>query len=297
MRVQCTACQSILNSTRPVPVGSRARCPRCGATFRVTAEVPAEAVKPPVKQAEPKGTSEAVATDPVPVAELVEEEAVPDAELDEEEAIPALVHAEKKRGSSVGLWVCVAAILFAFLFGGGAVLYYMVSKGRVALALAGGDALTGWEPDSVLVGYLDDEIKLTPLDNLHIRVSQKAPTQSRADNTGRWWRITQLGSGVDGEGTNLNVYILDKPAHFENNPIFLRIYLHNLLPKASNEQFGKINGMDFTRVRTEEEHNYKGFGYYGVVYDHIVVFTSSEPENHWPRLKLAESAVLTLRKD
>jgi len=296
MRVQCTACQSILNSARPVPVGSRARCPRCGATFVVTAEVPAQAVQPPAKQAQAQATAPAAAPDAIPVAEMIEDEPVAAAELDDDEAIRVADHAERKRGLSVGLWICVASILFALLFGGAATLYYVVSKGRVALALAGGTAITGWEPDPVLVGFLDDELKLTPLENLHIHISKKAPIRSHVENWGRVWSITQLGSGLDGEGTNLNVEILDKPAALEGNPFMLQAFLHNFLPKASNPQSGTINGMAFTRVRTELEFH-KGFAYFGVVDNHVIVLSSYETEKNLPRLKLAESAVLTLRKD
>jgi hypothetical protein len=296
MRIQCTACQSILNSTGTVPIGSSVRCPRCGQTFRVTAEAPAETVRPPVKQAEPKPASAGAAPDAIPVAELIEEEAVPAAELDEDEAEPAASRVvKKKRGSSAGLWIAVAGILFALVFGGAAVVYYGFSKGRVALALAGGDALTGWEPDPVLVGYLDQEIKLTPLDNLHIKVSKKAPIQAREQRGGRLWRITQLGSDLDGEGTNLNVFIQEKPAGLENNPFAMLGSLQ--LPQSSNLQSGTINGMPFTRVRIDGQYNAKGFAYFGVVDKYIVVLSSLESEKTLPRLKLAESAVLTLHKD
>jgi hypothetical protein len=305
MRVQCTDCQSILNSSRPVPLGSRVRCPRCGATFRVTADVPAEVAQPPVKEAlrapvkpaGPKDTTRAVGADPIPVAELVEEEPVEAAELDEEEAIPAAVHVKKKtkRGSSVGLWISVAAVLFAVVLGGGAILYYVVSKGRIALALAGGSEIAGWEPDPVLVQFLDDEMKLTPADNLHIRISKKAPIQSNAEHAVRWWRITQLGSGLDGEGTNLNVQVLDKPPGFDSNPLMQQAFLH--MPQSSHSQSGTINGMPFTRFRIDGENNSKGFMYFGVVDNHLILLSSLESEKTLSRLRLAESAVLTLRKD
>src|SRR5262249_53176395 len=150
--------------------------------------------------------------------------------------------------------------------------YYAVSKGRIALALAGGKAIEGWEPDPVLVQFLDSEIKLTPLDSLHVHISKRAPILSSAGNWGRSWYITQLGSELDGDGTNLNVLILDKPPGFESDPRLLQAYLRNQLPKASNPQSGTIHGMSFTRVRTEqEERNYKGFAYFGVVDDHIVI--------------------------
>jgi hypothetical protein len=277
-------------------VGSRVRCPRCGQTFQVTAEAPAEPVKPAVKQAQPAATSPAAAADAIPMAEMIEDDPVPAAELDEDEAMPAAVRVEKKkkRGSSVGLWIAVAGILFALLFGGAAVLYYGFSKVRVALALAGGNAIAGWEPDPVLVEYLDQDIKLTPLD-LHIKVSKKAPVQARDENGRRVWRITQLGSDLDGEGTNLNVSIEEKPQGPGNNPLITQGLFQLQLPNSPISQSGTINGIPFTRVRIQGP--YKGFIYYGMVDKYVVTFSSRESDQTSARLKLAESAVLTLHKE
>jgi hypothetical protein len=292
-----------LNSSRPIPVGARVRCPHCHETFRVTAEVPApapaEALVPAARQEGQSPPAAHVAHDDIPVAEMVDDEpqVAAVAELDDEETTPLAKPQKKHRPRSIGIWLCVALILVAIMFGTAAALYYGVSKARVALALASGSAIAGWEPDPVLVQFLDEEVTVRPLDRLHIRVSKKAPMQSHVQDRAADTRITQLGSAMDGEGTTLVIDVREKPPGLELDPRVMQLYLRNWLPNGSNPETGSINGLSFTRMRIDGPNGAKGFTYFGVVDDHIVVLSSLESPEHLPRLRLAESAVLTLRKD
>src|SRR5438034_5487153 len=53
-RISCPECDAVLKPAKPVPVGKKVKCPRCGSTFTVTEEVPADGAAPRKAEARPK---------------------------------------------------------------------------------------------------------------------------------------------------------------------------------------------------------------------------------------------------
>jgi hypothetical protein len=53
-RISCPECDAVLKPAKPLPVGKKVKCPRCGSNFTVTGEAPADGAAPRKAEARPK---------------------------------------------------------------------------------------------------------------------------------------------------------------------------------------------------------------------------------------------------
>src|SRR5262249_11255296 len=53
-RIRCPECDTVLKPAKPLPVGKKVKCPKCGTNFTVVEEAPAAGAAPQKAEARPK---------------------------------------------------------------------------------------------------------------------------------------------------------------------------------------------------------------------------------------------------
>jgi len=330
----CTACSALLKPAKPVPVGKKVKCPKCGAAF--TAAAPPPAPVEPFKLAdddsvtkpseEPKKKPPADADGPITV-NLVENE-VSDAKPAADDAAEAFTdHGGGGRRKKKPISSTALALL------GGASLLLVLAIGLLVLALAGffdrakPDKVAGTKPATTAATApvkptaalpvwaapqpppegLDEEILVA---GYGVR-SLKDRLRIEEDNADE--SVSMMFRGPERKYQPypaLNINIGPEPPVMRGRPLEeaqpevlkqINRELSEIAPSWSAAESGQVGGLSFVRTRLTGTLGGKkavGFFYLGrdgtTSISFFAVDAGAQPE---AAIALAEAVALSLRKD